>query len=176
MSETMITRREEMQRRHPHLFADMQLPWFRQEAFIKHWHGSRVGVSELARRVGISRPSCYKLIDKLEARGDVRGEICNGEPVSTRVVQVEGDLSYATRRDLLRKLRDYNEFAKAVMSYVAAFDAEFIGALEEGSETDGVDLRKLTDRLVIRCGSLSDRRAAAGRRQNGSSGYASLLT
>ena len=161
-----LTRREEMEHQHPHLFADMQLPWFRQEAFIKHWHGSRVSVSELARRVGISRPSCYKLIDKLEARGDIRGEICNGEPVSMRVVQVEGDLTYATRRDLLRKLRDYNEFAKAAMSYVAAFDADFVGALEEGSETDGVDLQKLTDRLVIRRRSLSDRRAA-GRRQNG---------
>ena len=145
----MKTRREEFDTRYPDLFVQVQVPAHQQRLFIQLWHRHpAMPITELSRQARISRPTCYKLIKLLEARGDVRGEICNNEFLSETDIKIPagegslGDLSHFRRQDLLRRIAVHEDFARVALKLLARYDRDFVGILEED-----LDLPKLLSRL-----------------------------
>ena len=64
------------------LFPEVKVDSWKQEKFIVKWHQfPKMNIAQLSRLASISRPTAYRLVRLLEARGDVRGEICEGTPV-----------------------------------------------------------------------------------------------
>lgn len=98
--------------------------------FVHLWHRFPVmSVSELARRLEVSRPTVYSMIRELEARGDVRGDICDGTSVR---------LLFASRED-------YSDCVEAAFEYFALKDARYRRL--RNSKTGDIDVPALTRRI-----------------------------
>ena len=123
-------------RKHPDLFADMQIPPHQQRVFIQLWHRHpNMPIVELSRQSKLSRPTCYKLIKKLRNRGDVRGIQCDDKPVSESVQVASGevqvsDLSYFRRTDLIKRIGVLEEYVLASVKLLARSDRDFLRVLD----------------------------------------------
>ena len=143
-------------------FSEMQLARRRQGHFIELWHRKpNMSVSELSRQVGISRPTCYKLVKLLKARGDVRGLTVNGSAVagqvmvsSDRRMRPAGDLSHFRRVDLLRIVRSHEDFVLSAFQLLCALDASFRQFRSDSGEVDVVRLTEAVNRHLRKMGRL----------------------
>ena len=140
----MTTRKQEIIDKYPDCFHQLQTPPHRQRLFINLWHRRpNMAVSELSRQSRLSRPTCYKLIKLLEARGDIRGRTCNGESFAGRVTVTKsspaasaGDLTHHRRRDLLRVIAVHEDFVNEALAYLCHMDASFKRFRNEDGEVD----------------------------------------
>ena len=158
-----MTLREELSTCYPDIFPDMQVPVYSQRLFIRLWHRfPGMHLTELSRQSKLSRPTCYKLVERLQARGDIRGEKCDGTRLSESDIKISvdsvslGDLSHFRRPDLFRRIGVHEDFVRAAIQLLARYDRDFIGKLED----DEVDLHELLS-LIHR--KLKTPAAAAGR-------------
>lgn len=134
------------------LVSGMQLPEDNHRHFIELWHRHpKMNITELCRRVGISRPTAYKLIKGLKARGDVRGKLCNGLSVTSVLVSADrlhfSDLSHHNRLDLLRVIRSHEECIAAAFKLLCASDSSLRRYRNEDGE---IDVHALTHALLGR--------------------------
>lgn len=64
------------------LFPEVKVDSWKQEKFIVKWHQfPKLDIAKLSRLASISRPTAYRLLRLMEARGDVRGETFDGVPL-----------------------------------------------------------------------------------------------
>lgn len=131
------------------IFEEVRVPKHNQRAFISLWHNKpHMSIVELARQSELSRPTCYRIIELLEQRGDIRGQVINGEPVASRVRVSQsssaGDISHYRRVDLVRVITMHEAFVKEVFRYLCLQDEAF----RKYRNDDGdIDLPALTSAL-----------------------------
>ena len=146
----MNTLRDEIKTLYPDCFHQVQVRVSIQRLFIQLYHQHpRMTVVELARRSKLSRPTCYKLIRLLEERGDIRGQLCNGEPFlpEVRVLKSAGDLSHMRRVDLLHVIDVHEEYVKSSLTYLCGLDKSF---REFRNDKGEVNMVKLIDFLRVK--------------------------
>ena len=145
----MNTLRDEIKTLYPDCFHQVQVRVSIQRMFIQLWHQHpRMTVVELARRSKLSRPTCYKLIKLLEERGDIRGQVKDGEPFLPEVrvlfADTVNDLSHMRRVDLLHTIDVHEAFVREALTFLSSSDASFKRFRNDKGE---VDLSKLIDFL-----------------------------
>ena len=121
----MKTLQEEYREQYPDIIPTSRVPVPKQRRFISRWHRHpEMSISELARAAGISRPTAYSLIESLEQRGDVRGEVQDGAPVLPSKIR-GADYTGASRERLLQGLTVYEDFVQVVLQYFCARDMRY---------------------------------------------------
>lgn len=125
------------------MFKQLQIPAWRQKSFIDLWHRNpRMTVTELARKSGLSRPTCYKLIRLLRERGDERGCIRDGERIARESAGAVGTagLAHYRRADLLRVITQHEEYVNETLSYLCGLDASFKRFRKSNGEVDVIGM------------------------------------
>ena len=145
----MHTLRDEIKTKYPDCFHQVQVRVSVQRLVIQLWHQHpQMTVVELARRSKLSRPTIYRLIKLMEQRGDIRGQVRNGEPflpdVKVLFSDTVGDLSHMRRVDLLHVIDVHGEYLKESLSYLIGTDASFKRFRNDKGE---VDVAKLSEYL-----------------------------
>lgn len=130
-------------------FPEVQVGPARQDRFIGLWHRHpNMTMVELARRSKLSRPTCYKLVKLLQARGDVRGEVIDGAPVAGHVLVSKvgrvRDLSHYRRVDLLRELTLHEDYVNTSFALLCKGDSALKRHRNDAGE---IDLQALIDTI-----------------------------